>query len=301
MRNKQIKMAAFGASVTEQSNGGGYVDFLNEKFTNGVERFAYGGDHISTSGVCNIDDVLTHSPTHCIIDWFSTGYNIINQDTLNCLETITYKFSKAKCKLIFLFLPRIDHDERIEFYEFVRDFLNKNNLYYIDLNENIKHSDKICRDSVHTTPFGAELYASIIYEKFLENESSISINQEKYENIINVKKLEINATVQEYIKFEGEVKNIVLEYESNKHSGRIELCGSRVLLWKPWSYYERIQKCNLRWIGSCGKTYKIKVLQDNDFDTSECKEDLDFREFKKELKISNIYFEGKNLKCLEIK
>ena len=109
-----------------------------------------------------------------------------------------------------MFFPRRNHEVRLKFYDIERDFLNKNNLYYIDLTDSIGWSEKTHRDGTHTTPIGAELYASIIYEKFLENESSISINQKKYENIINVKKLEINATAIEYIKLEGEIKKLLI-------------------------------------------------------------------------------------------
>ena len=73
------------------------------------------------------------------------------------MDTIIHKFSNSNCRLIFLFLPRIDHDNRIDFYSFLKDYLISKKLFYVDINEYIKHNDKITRDGVHTTPEGAEL------------------------------------------------------------------------------------------------------------------------------------------------
>ena len=100
---------------------------------------------------------------------FSTSYIKTTNDTIDYLDAIVYKLTNIKCKLIFLFLPRDDHQSRIPFYNFVKKILRfPKKLYYIDLNEYISYSSEICRDSVHTTDIGSEKYADLIYSQFIK-------------------------------------------------------------------------------------------------------------------------------------
>lgn len=99
-----MSIACFGASVTQQNNG--YSDKLSILFKKKINKFGYGGEHLFPSGMIFIDEVLKTNPNVCFIDWFSTGYLNLDNNTIDALNTINYKFSKANCKLIFLFFYR---------------------------------------------------------------------------------------------------------------------------------------------------------------------------------------------------
>jgi hypothetical protein len=157
----------FGASVTAQKNG--YAPLLSKKLhEEGIEThiFGYGGNHMDDAGICLIDNVIEKKCDYCFIDFFSTGYTTMNDKTIECLDTIVYKFTKANCKLIFLFLLREDHVNRIHFYNFLKKYLDERNIFYIDINEQLEYSNEICRDAVHTTDLGSEKYTDVIFEKF---------------------------------------------------------------------------------------------------------------------------------------
>lgn len=139
----------FGASVTQQKNG--YAVYLKKKIKNSVKIFGKGGMHLSNAGICYIDDVLKYSPEYCFIDWFSTDYIDTNENTIEYLNTLIYKFSHAKCRLVFLFFPRLDNLSRQIFYKFVKNFLAMSELYFIDLNDYYEYSSDLVKDSVHTT------------------------------------------------------------------------------------------------------------------------------------------------------
>ena len=89
-------IAVFGASITQQKTG--YAARLNDKLNHPVRVFGYGGMHLINAGICFIDKVVVESPAYCFVDWFSTAYNEINDDTIQYIDTIVYKFSKIKCK-----------------------------------------------------------------------------------------------------------------------------------------------------------------------------------------------------------
>lgn len=108
-----MKIACFGASVTQQYKG--YSFFLGKHLNQNISVHGFGSEHIVYGGIVHIDKVLESKPSLCFIDWFSTGWIMTNEKTIHALDTIKYKFSKNNCKMIFLFLPRKDHDQRIPF------------------------------------------------------------------------------------------------------------------------------------------------------------------------------------------
>lgn len=293
------KIVAFGASVTQQKRS--YIDKLGKKFGSWFMRYGYGGDHLTSSGVSKIDKVLESCPTHCFIDWLSTGYKETNQNTIDCLETIVQKFSDIDCKLIFLFMPRKDHEERIIFYDFVKKFLVSNDLFFIDLNDHISWSNKICRDEVHLTVNGAKKYADIIYDLFMKSEKNISVPKCNFSpEQLKIKTLEINETAYEYVKLSGQCEIISFELKVGRHSGLIR-AGSHIFnTWDIWSHYDRIADKSVENLIVDGKL-KLEILQD-EFDTTKCRRDgIDFTEYTKHLKIENVFYIGDSLKCEEIK
>ena len=294
------KIVAFGASVTQQKRS--YIDKLGEKFGKWLMRYGYGGDHIISSGVSKIDKVLESCPTNCFIDWFSTGYKETNQNTIDCLETIVQKFSDIDCKLIFLFMPRRDHEERIIFYDFLKKFLVSNELFFIDLNDHISWSNKIARDEVHTTNFGSKKYANIIYDSFMKYENKISVADRNFSpKYLEIKTLEINETAYEYVKLSGQCEILSFELKVGRYSGLVRVGSQTINTWDIWSHYDRNANKVLSKKQIVDGKLKLEILQD-EFDTSKCRRDgIDFTKYTKHLHIKNVFYIGDSLECEEIK
>ena len=72
----------FGASVTGQKTG--YAAILKKRWSN-TYVYGYGGMHLKDAGIAYIDECLKHKPSVCFIDWFSTGYNVCDQNTIDYL------------------------------------------------------------------------------------------------------------------------------------------------------------------------------------------------------------------------
>lgn len=152
------RIAAYGASVTEQENG--YADYLARKFGQKIKKFGYGGMHLPDAGMCFIDDVIKYKPNLAFIDWFSTGYMEISEKTISCLDTILYKFSLHNCAIVFLFMP-FNEDlattyKKNMFYSFLKEEIVKRNANYIDIASIITLEEKIkaLRDTIHTNVWG---------------------------------------------------------------------------------------------------------------------------------------------------
>lgn len=158
MLKRYKRIAAFGASVTQQDNG--YVDHLAKKLGIKIKKFGYGGMHLPDAGVCFIDKVLSYKPDLCFIDWFSTNYMECTEKTLQCIDTILYKFSLIHCAVVFLIFPERRTDgrqvEKDAFYDFCRTALKECNVAFIDISDELKSTDlsEVLRDSIHTSMEG---------------------------------------------------------------------------------------------------------------------------------------------------
>ena len=75
-----MKIAFFGASVTQQNGESGYVPtftklLVENNFTDAVViQKGFGSMHLFDAGICKIDEVVNENPNICFIDWFSTGF-----------------------------------------------------------------------------------------------------------------------------------------------------------------------------------------------------------------------------------
>jgi len=287
----------FGASVTQQRNG--YAVILSKKLLDTESHiFGYGGNHISDAGICFIDNILKTNSNYCFIDFFSTGYVSISESTIEYLDTIVYKLTKSNCKIIFLFLLRRDHDNRIKFYNFLKNYINSKNLYYIDINDYLKYNSDLIRDDVHTTDFGSEEYAKIIYDVFKKDihkiEYPINITKTKYSDDIKV--INVNKIIKDNIIFEGDCLIISFYLIIGKNSGFIDINGVKKCIWDQWCHYDR-HNFKLQNITVKDKL-EIKILQD-DVDYSTCRRNISETQINKELNIVDIYYIGDKLNILD--
>lgn len=103
-----------------------------------------------------------------------------------------------------MFLPREDHNEKINFYNLCKKHLTLNNIFYIDLNEYITHSPYINIDKVHTNSDGSILYARTIYDIFIREKDNIvfpsNLIKTKY---CDIKTLAVNKTFKSNMMLEG--------------------------------------------------------------------------------------------------
>jgi hypothetical protein len=288
----------FGASVTQQKNG--YAEHIKKLLNNDdddVHIFGYGGNHINDAGICFIDNVINIHSNYCFVDFFSTAYTCINDKTIEYLDTIVYKLTNSNCKIIFLFMLNNDHDKRINFYNFVKDYINSRNLFYIDLNDFFKFDSNLIRDTVHTTNFGSEQYSEKIYDIFLKNKDIINypINIVKTRFCENIKILQINKIFKDIVVLEGDCIIIAFHLIIGPKSGIVEIHDTKYSVWDQWCHYDR-DHFNLHELIVKDKL-EIKILQEN-IDYSECRRNITETDIIKELNIVNIYYLGNNLEII---
>lgn len=286
-------IAVFGASVTQQKTGYAYV--LKQKFNSQIDIFGYGGMHLKDAGICYIDNVIKTKPKYCFVDWFSTGFKGLTQETKDYIDALIYRFSNINCKLIFLFLPHRLHAERVSFYDFCKKHIKKRKSTYLDLNNYLKVSDDLLRDNVHTTNLGAEKYADIIFNFFKENENSILCSKEVEKNIYcDIKKIDINKVFYKELRLKGKAIIVGQLLTVGPHSGIVEVTTGKYQkfifnTWDEWCYYSR-KHFNLT-LKIDGKTSII--ITNKNFDTSSCKDKkINFSKEKKKLILHSIYFIG---------
>lgn len=292
IKNTEI-ISFFGASVTQQKNS--YATFLTKKLKCKPHIFGYGGCHLSDSGIIYIDEVLKIKPNICFIDWFCTGYKTFNENTIKYIDTIVYKFSKQNCKLIFLFYPRLDYNNFfLKWHTSIQQYLDKNNLFYIDLNKNLKYSPEIIRDAIHTTEFGSETYSNLIYDYFISNYNELKIPRNiKKTNLVNIQKLNINKIFKKYMKLKGDCTIFTCTLTIGPNSGYIGIGEKQFLLWDQYCHYNR-SSCNLNNI-RVEDNMELKISQQK-VDYSSCRRDYNFDNKIFELNIKEIYYIGN---CLE--
>lgn len=290
--NNTETISFFGASVTQQHNG--YAYYLSKKLKCKPHIFGYGSTHLHDAGIIYIDEVLKIKPNICFIDWFSTGYRTFNDDTIKYIDTIVYKFSTQNCKLIFLFFPRKDYDNYcLKWHTSIKEYLDKNNLSYFDLNQNVKYTQVIIRDDIHTTEVGSETYSNLIYDYFISNYNNFKIPQNiKKTNLICLSKLNINNTFKKYMKLKGDCTIFTCSLTIGPNSGYIDIGEDSILLWDQWCHYNR-NFCKLNNI-RVENNIEFKI-SDRIVDYSSCRRDYKFDNTIFELNIKDIYYIGNYL------
>lgn len=294
-----FRICFFGASVTQQSTG--YAALLKKELNENVKIFGFGGMHLKDAGVCYIDDVLEWRPSICFVDWFSTGYKECSKKTEELLDTIIYKFTKASCNLIFLFFPYKNH-ERKEFYQFCRKFLQKRKMAFIDVDEQVRGDrETILRDSIHTNDYGSRVYAGIIKEFYKKIKDQLVLPTEIYDTkYTKIKSIDVEQEFTKQLLLEGDCEIIGICSLVGPYSGILEVSDEnhnyKKNTWDRWCYYireafvlEHILKGRM----------KIEITNDK-FDTSICKENIDFSKFEKKLTVRKIYFIGNYLHVINM-
>jgi len=289
-------ISIFGASVTQQKNG--YAKQLRKFLSDKVEIHGYGGMHLNDAGICFLEEASNNKPEYCLIDWFTTGYNICTPETEILIEAILYHFNTRNCKIIFLFLPFKDDPNKECFYLYCQSILDKRSIAYIDILKQIEISgiENFLRDSVHTTDFGSLLYAKLIGENFIKLKNGLTTNtnhkKTKYNNVCSLK---VMKEFSKQLLLIGNCEIIGLLLTIGPHSGKLQVSGTGtnniINTWDRWCHYPRLHFTLATLIQG---NLSIQVLQDP-FDTSSCKADIDFSKIPKKIIVHRIYYIGEGI------
>jgi hypothetical protein len=186
-----------------------------------------------------------------------------------------------------------DHKNRIPYYTFLKEYLNKNKLFYIDINEYLTISAELIRDSVHTTDLGGTKYAEIIYDKFQKEQHNIVFPDTIVEtNFINIKSLIINKSFTNFVLLKGNCTIVAFYLTIGPKSGVIQVDQEKYIIWDQWCHYQR-DHFNMNNINVTNQL-KLEILKDN-VDTSKCRQIYDFKNIEKELYIKQIFYVGESL------
>jgi hypothetical protein len=300
-----MKICFFGASVTEQGYKNGFVpqfkNILEENQLNNVEiiQKGFGSTHLFDAGICKIDEIISENPNYTFIDWFSTGYIETNCDKLEIyLNVIIRKLMLIKSNICFLLFDKLDMCERrLNMYDLIINYANQYNIHYIKLynNSNVK---ELLRDDVHTNEVGAKFYAGKIYDYFTKNMCNKDI---KYTNIPNeneysiIKTLKIDRKITDKIVLFGNFKLMGIYQTIGNFSGIVEIIKNNEYksfynIWDKWCYFQR-KNIQINSYNEYVNNFEISVTQ-NTFDTSLCKENVDFSFYEKYIYIYEIYYLG---------
>jgi hypothetical protein len=290
-----MRLAFFGASVTAQKEG--YCEQLGKLMKTDFFQMGYGSQHLCDAGICRLSEVMAMRPELCVIDWFSTGYDEISENTKIYIDTIIHGLSSINCKFFFIILPKEEHKERKDFYDFVKAHLKERNTFCADVTEYVDFSSQVCRDSVHTTPIGAKLYSRIIHREYNKFKDKLEIN-----NMIgpteysNIQKISVKKKFRRHILFDGHGKIVTFVLTLGKGNGFIKIGDKKIQTWDRWCHYERLN-CKINGISIDGET-KLEIL-DEKFDYSDCTDkSVDFDKIKKWLRVEEIFYVGEDLKIL---
>lgn len=290
-------IACFGASVTQQNNG--YSDKLSKLINQKILKYGYGGMHICDAGICFIDEVVNVKPDICIIDWFSTDYQNEDGLILEYIKTIVQKLNTINCRVIFLLLPNRNVYDWESYYLQLEKDLKNLNLEFISIYKLLSQysNDLLLRDTIHTTEFGAELYAKCIKE-YLDTSVWIKNKITEVTKFTNIKTVKVKKVFKTNIKINGDAEIIGLYNILGRHSGLVRVKSENYEyvenLWDEWAYYPRYH-FNLHFLIS--KSTEIEIMQ-NVFDTTKCEKMIDFSKYKKCLVLESVYFIGDNIKLI---
>lgn len=296
----KTRIAFFGASLVQQRNG--YWRYFEEKYKNfEIKPFGFGARHLNDAGICYIDDVLQFEPDYCIIDWFTTGYVKYNEHKFDeiktYINTIIHRFYEKKIPILFLILPDETCDKK-DIYKKLQAYLESAQVPVLNLSEKFANLNEVLRDGIHTTDFGAKVYAELVGDYFFSKifgKFKIPKEYPEWNKFCEVKRLEFNRVVYKKLVLKGDCEVIGISQLVGPYTGMLDIDGKIVNYWDRWCYYER-EMVNMAFPvnGSC----TINVLED-DFDRSACQKhnegaDTDWT-IKKCLKLFTIFFIGSNL------
>lgn len=302
MRNNQKKIAIFGASVSSQSNGSGYVDCLIELLRPiqiEVLRFSHSACHFNDAGYFFHDQVLNVNPDICIFEWNTTGSSDFSEDKLSL---VINSILEKNISIGFLILPRVgtnmiaNRNAENQIIESAKKYA----CPILDLRGDFD-AGMYLRDDVHTNPAGAVYYADKIYEWLISESfnSRVECNSMPINNLINIKHrptinhINSRITVKKNLAIEfflpdSVLSEIAISVNVGPHSPLTEISivetGRKFKwsFWDQWCNYERFMLISLTEYSGLKRapknhnyTLSLEVLLE-DPQYSKCKHNVEF-------------------------
>lgn len=292
------KIAFYGASVTQQRKG--YADCFAKLSKAKVQKFGFGGMHLSDAGICFVDKVVKVCPDICFVDWFSTWY--MNQDDkFNFyIDAIVEKLQKIDCRVIFLFFPQnkdLNTANWRSFYQICQNYLKNQGVEYLLVDEILERYPikEILRDEIHTTEKGSRLYAEEIFS-YLQKSKPLPKTDVKPNIYSSLSVLPVKRSFDKELILEGNCHIQGFFLKIGPWSGIVEISTGALSIkentWDRWCYFERDHfSFNLQVEGRA-----IFKISNESFDISVCKDDFDFSKCRKKLVVHGIYYYGGTLK-----
>lgn len=296
-----MKIAFFGASITQQQLGG-YVPTLKSLLNSSEQEIiqkGYGSMHLNDAGICFIDDVIAEKPQICFLDWFSTAFMINDfTEVEKYLNPILRKLMEIRCGVVFLFFDRSELSEiLLRAQKLAQLYAQKQQIDYLTFQPN-ENPDSLFRDGVHTNEKGALVFAKQIQDWLHKKSKTNFIAQQKRwppKNIFSeIHSVPFPRTISKYLILKGKFQLLGIYQELGPFSGVIlktldGMNSEKNILWDRWCHYPRLG-LKIRTLNPVSH-FRIDVLQDT-FDTSECKVDFDFTKHRKQMKCRRIFFIG---------
>ena len=311
-----MKVFFYGDSVIGQKDG--IVENFIELYRNDpsleIEKLGMGGRHLFPTAICFIDEVIEKKPDYCFIAWFNDHHKYIHKELLiECLSIICKKLIDIQCMPIFLLLggdnDRTTHPLNINRKNNIKEFCKDNNLPCLDIleNDNFKKqtlNKPYLRDYVHTNELGSQLYADICKEFFENNVKNYSLNNidlpdAKNSMYFNIKKRPLldgkqYQDVFDKLVISGCGQIVGIEQRVGPYSGIVNITvdnakSYKQKIWDYWCHYERAN--HIINIDKFERSIVIDVLK-NDFDRSNCRQQLNWSDFPFKLKLLNIFYIG---------
>lgn len=186
---------------------------------------------------------------------------------------------------------------RLNMYDYVINYANDHNIDYISIinNENI---NELLYDDVHTTELGSKHYGNIIYNEFIntiinKKVDEININTIKKNTYYDIKLLNVNKTVNDFLTLYGNAKVVGIYQKVGPYSGIVNIIDdenniTKQLIWDQWCNYQR----NGMKLSFDVKNKTTIEVSNEYFDTSTCKHDIDWLSYNKKIEIIHIFYIG---------
>ncbi|WP_428739671.1 WcbI family polysaccharide biosynthesis putative acetyltransferase [Sulfurimonas sp.] len=229
MKKNKLKIAFYGASVTQQSINRegetvGYVQnikkILSELLPDKeflIYQLGYGSNHFNDAGYIYFEDLLKVTPDIVFLEWHSTGIDYFESEKY---DYILNKLITSECKIINLILPLkrcIDKPERVNIQQ--SRWYQKKGVLQLNFYKLLSKQDfyKCIRDEVHTNVYGGQVYGSLIADyifKIINNEVVLEDDGETisptktFEEAPKITSIELNKDLNEYEKLKIELSNV---------------------------------------------------------------------------------------------
>lgn len=242
----------YGASVSAQSGKSGYFDNL-ESSEYDFMRMTFPSSQFYNAGFYNVMNIgkLAKKPDIVFFEWSTTGENEFD---LVRLKYVLQELISNGLFIVFLILPKKDTysnnrkcDDQL--YKISAD----SNIPLLDLRYVLQENniDEVLRDNVHTSDFGAKLYANAILE-YLNSKPKSDCKNIIVDKVPNFKIMQYDLDIilheNQFLIFNYssnlENSEIAMSHIKGPYSPIIEYIDNDELIAKhnffdPWCYYER--------------------------------------------------------------